>query len=164
MLSPPTRYEWEDQHGSRHQICQHEGGEHGDPLMLLLFCLAVHNLVTVIKDQLRPGEYVLAFLDDIYVVSLPERTRAIFNLVAEKLGECAGVELHQAKPGCGTGRAIVLRYGGTWSRRHAVCVARLAEEDKLWNQVDPFLICNALGRSLSSVQAPDATLQDLASV
>ena len=31
------------------------------------------------------------------MVSLPERTRAIFNLVAEKLGEGAGVELHAGK-------------------------------------------------------------------
>ena len=93
----PTSYEWEDQHGSRHQIWQHEGVEQGDPLMPLLFCLAVHNALTAIQDQLRPGEHVFAFLDDIYVVSLPERTRAIFNLVAEKLGEGAGVELHAGK-------------------------------------------------------------------
>ena len=33
----------------------------------------------------------------IYVVSLPERTRAIFNLVAEKLGAGAGVNLHAGK-------------------------------------------------------------------
>ena len=51
----PTSYEWEDQHGTRHQVWQHEGGEQGDPLMPLLFCLAVHNALVDIQEQLRPG-------------------------------------------------------------------------------------------------------------
>ena len=149
----PTSYEWEDQHGSRHQIWQHEGGEQGDSL--LLFCLAVHNPLTALKDQLRPGEYVFAFLDDIYVVSLPERTRAIFNLVAEKLGEGAGVELHAGKTrvwnrACdcppdmeelgpevwnAAGIKILVTLVGTAEFEHAVCAARLAEEDKLWKAI-----------------------------
>ena len=148
----PTSYEWEDQHGSRHQIWQHEGGEQGDPSLPLLFCLAVHNSLTAIQDQLRPGEYVFAFLDDIYVVSLPERTRAIFNLVAEKLGEGAGVELHAGKTrvwnragdcppvleelGPEVWNAVGIKILGT---PVGTCAARLAEGDKL------VLICNALG-------------------
>ena len=67
----PTSYEGEDQHGTRHQVWQHEGGEQGDPLMPLLFCLAVHNALANILEQLRPGVHVFAFLDDIHVVSLP---------------------------------------------------------------------------------------------
>ena len=65
--------------------------------MPLLFCLAVHNALANIQEQLRPGENVFAFLDDVYVVSLPERTRTIFNLAAEKLGAGAGIELHAGK-------------------------------------------------------------------
>ena len=96
----PTSYEWEDQHGTRHQIWQLEG---------LLFCLAVHNALAEIQEQLGPGEHVFAFLDDIYVVSPPERTRTILNLAAEKLGAGAGIELHAGtKLVCGTGRASVL--------------------------------------------------------
>ena len=43
------------------------------------------------------GEHVFTFSDDIHVVSLPERTRTIFNLAAEKLGAGAGIELHAGK-------------------------------------------------------------------
>ena len=104
----PTSYEWKDQHGSRHQIWQHEGGEQGDPLMPLLFCLAVHNALTAIQDQLRPGECVFAFLDDIYVVSLPERTRAISSTLSPRSWARAQEWSYmRARPGCGTGRAIV---------------------------------------------------------
>ena len=118
----PTSYEWEDQQGSRHQIWQHEGGEQGDPLMPLL-CLAVHNPLTAIQNQLRPGEHVFAFLDDIYVVSLPERTRAIFNLVAEKLGAGARVELVACRqdPGVEPGGRLSSRHGGTGSRCVECC-------------------------------------------
>ena len=91
----PTSYEWEDQHGSRHQIWQHEGGEQGDPLMPLLLCLAVHNPLTAIQDQLRPGEYVFAFLDDRYA---PSSTLSQRSWVRAQESSCM-----QAKPGCGTG-------------------------------------------------------------
>ena len=40
--------------------------------MPLLFCLAVHNALADMQEQLRPGEHVFVFLDDIYVVSLSE--------------------------------------------------------------------------------------------
>ena len=148
----PTNYEWEDQHGTRHQVWQHEGGEQGDPLMPLLFCLAVHNALTDIQEQLRPGEYVFAFLDDIYVVSLPERTRTVFNLAAEKLGAGAGIELHAGKTRvwnkAGECPPNVVELGdevwnaagikilgtpvGTQEFAQAACAAKLEEEDKLW--------------------------------
>ena len=80
-------------------------GTHSCPL---LFCLAVHNALADIQEQLRPGEHVFAFLDDIYVVSLPERTRTIFNLAAEKLGAGAGIELH-------AGKTRVWNKAGEWS-------------------------------------------------
>ena len=65
--------------------------------MPLFFCLAVHNALADKQEQLRPGEHVFAFFYDIYVVSLLERTRTIFNLAAEKLGARAGIELHAGK-------------------------------------------------------------------
>ena len=123
--------------------------------MPLLFCLAVHNPLAAIQDQLGPREHVFAFLDDTYVVSLPERTRAIFNLAAEKLGEGAGIELHAGKTrvwnrvgGCplgmeelgpevwnAAGFKILGTPVGTAEFEHAVCAARSAEEDKLWKAI-----------------------------
>ena len=37
VYASPTRYAWEDEHGACWEVAQHEGGEHGDPLMPLLF-------------------------------------------------------------------------------------------------------------------------------
>ena len=123
--------------------------------MPLLFCLAVHNALADIQEQLRPGEYVFAFLDDIYVVSLPERTRTIFNLAAEKLGGGAGIELHAGKTRVwnkagecppdvvelgdevwnATGIKILGTPVGTQEFAQVACAARLEEEDKLWEAV-----------------------------
>ena len=104
----PTSHEWEDQHGTRHQVWQHEGGEQGDPLMPLLLCLAVHNALADIQEQLRPGEHVFAFLDDIYLVSLPERLApsSIWPLRSWVLGPASSCT--RARLECGTRRASVL--------------------------------------------------------
>ena len=42
-------------------VAQHEGGEQGDPLVPLLFSLAVHNSLCEMK---RLREHLFAFLDD----------------------------------------------------------------------------------------------------
>ena len=39
----PSRYIWDDDQGQSQVIRQHEGGDEGDPLMPLLFSLAIHN-------------------------------------------------------------------------------------------------------------------------
>ena len=39
----PTSNVWEDEDGVQHRIVQAEGGEQGDPLMPLLFSLAIHD-------------------------------------------------------------------------------------------------------------------------
>ena len=82
----------------------------------------------------------------------------------------------QAKRGCGTVRATVLpmwrnlvpkcgtlrelkSWGlqvGTAEFEHAVCAARLAEEDNFGRPSSGSLICSALGRSLSNAQVLDA--------
>ena len=51
----PSRYSWDDDSGQRHEIRQHEGGEQGDPLMPLLFSLAIHNSLAEVKAQLAEG-------------------------------------------------------------------------------------------------------------
>ena len=73
VYSQPSRYHWEDEDGCRKEICQHEGGEQGDPLMPLLFCLAIHNALVEVRSQLLPGEHLFAFLDDIYALTKPEK-------------------------------------------------------------------------------------------
>ena len=56
---------WEDDQEQRHVVWQHEGGEHSDPLMPLLFSLAIHNSLTEVEA------FFFAFLDDVYIVVPP---------------------------------------------------------------------------------------------
>ena len=93
----PTSYVWEDGDGVKHQIHQAEGGEQGDPLMPLLFCLAIHDALANVQSRLRPGECIFAFLDDVYAVTSPGRSRAVYNLLAEQLWAVAGIRLHTGK-------------------------------------------------------------------
>ena len=46
------------------------------------------------------GEELFAFLDDVYIVSSPERTRHLYNLVEEKSWSVAGIQLHTEKTRC----------------------------------------------------------------
>ena len=71
----PSCYHWDDQDGVRKQVWQHEGGEQGDPLMPLLFSLAVHDALSAVKERMLPGEELFAFLDDVYILCAPERCR-----------------------------------------------------------------------------------------
>ena len=87
--SQPSRYAWEDREGERHWIWQHEGGEQGDPLMPLLFSLAIHDALVEVRRHLREGELLFAYLDDVYVISKPDRTRAIHDLLADRLHNMA---------------------------------------------------------------------------
>ena len=79
----PSCYKWRDSEGVCHEIHQHEGGEQGDPLMPLLFSLAVHNALRVVKQSLLPRELLFTFLDNIYVVSQPGRMLASGCTVAK---------------------------------------------------------------------------------
>ena len=92
-----TRYTWEDAAGVRHQIHQAEGGEQGDPLMPLLFSLAIHDALVAVQAELREGEVLFAYLDDVYAVTGPNRTRDVYNLLAEHLWRVAGIQLHTGK-------------------------------------------------------------------
>ena len=51
VYSQPSTYHWQDEDGTRRVIRQSEGGEQGDPLMPLLFCLAVHDALAEVKEQ-----------------------------------------------------------------------------------------------------------------
>ena len=92
VYSRPSYYHWVDEHGERRQIRQQEGGEQGDPLMPLLFTLAVHNALVEEQAELQPGEFLF-----FYVLSLLERIRKIYDLLAEKLHSRVGIRLHTGK-------------------------------------------------------------------
>ena len=88
---------WEDEVGDVHDIPQGEGGEQGDPLMPLLFSLAQHAALVATQEQLRPGEFLFAFLDDIYIVCLPDRVGDIHAVLQEELYRHARISIHLGK-------------------------------------------------------------------
>ena len=93
----PSTFLWEDTMGGVHHILQGEGGEQGDPLMPMLFSLGLHAALVAISERLEDGERLLAFLDDLYVVSTPERTVAVHNILREELWRHAKISVHLGK-------------------------------------------------------------------
>ena len=89
-------YKWVDENGA-HDIRQAEGGEQRDPLVPLLFSLALDNALQEVQEQLHPGELLFAFLDDVYAVAAPNRNRPIYDLLGAKLFERAGIRLHTGR-------------------------------------------------------------------
>ena len=95
--STPSAYLWEDDEGEVHTVLQGEGGEQGDALMPLLFCVGQHSTLQAVQHSSRPTERLLAFLDDLYVVSKPDRVGAIYSIVQESLWGHAGIRVHGGK-------------------------------------------------------------------
>ena len=93
----PSSYTWVDDSGTSHTVSQGEGGEPGDPLMPGLYSLAAHAALQEVQAGLRDGEAVFAFLDDVYVVALPEQVRAWYAAVEVASWRHAQVQLYRAK-------------------------------------------------------------------
>ena len=92
-----STYLWEDDEGTTHKIVQGEGGEQGDVMIPLLFSLGQHPALEEVQAQLLPGEFLFAILDDIYVISTPERVGAVYTLLQNALWRVAGIRIHQGK-------------------------------------------------------------------
>ena len=93
----PSRYVWEDELGEVHHINQGEGGEQGDALMPLLFFLGQHAALEAVKARLLPGERIFAFLDDVYVVTLPRRVGSVHNILQKELYRHVRIRIHVGK-------------------------------------------------------------------
>ena len=84
---------WEDDSGVTHSIPQSEGGEQGDAMMPL-FCLGQHEALQVAHRGLRDGEFLFAFLDDIYIATVPDRVGLVYAMVQDALRQEAGITIH----------------------------------------------------------------------
>ena len=93
----PSRYTWLDEAGEAHTVLQGEGGEQGDPLMPLLFSSGLHDALASLQARLQEGEYLFAFLDDVYAVVAPDRVRPVYDMLAEAVLEVAGIHLNEGK-------------------------------------------------------------------
>ena len=68
--------------------------------MPALFCLGIHDALQAARAQLLPGEALLAYLDDIYILTTPERARAAYNVVTPNIRQFAGIEANLGKTEC----------------------------------------------------------------
>ena len=113
----PTSYRWQDSVGVTHQVHQAEGGEQGDPLMPLLFSLAIHDALVAVKAELRDGEVLFAFLDDVYAVCGPNRTREVFDLLAHHLWRLLEFACTRERHECGQDRVCLPQTWKTWANK-----------------------------------------------
>ena len=92
-----SQYLWWDDDGRCHEIAQAEGVEQGDSLAPALFALGQHDALATAARQLEAGEFLAAFLDDIYVVTSPSRARDQLDAVTATLEREARVAANLAK-------------------------------------------------------------------
>ena len=93
----PSSYVWVDEAGATHRIAQGDGGEQGDPLMPALYDLAQQPALEEVQSQLRDGEAILAYIDDTYIVSSPERVCELYEAYRRALWAHAHVALNRSK-------------------------------------------------------------------
>ena len=95
MFTSPSSHLCEDDSGVVRNVQQGEGGEQGDPLMPLLFCVGQRAALEEVQERLRPNERLFAYLDDVHVVSKPDRVGAIYSVLQELLW--ARIRVHGSK-------------------------------------------------------------------
>ena len=150
----PSEYLWYDDAGTAHTIKQAEGGEQGDPLMPALFALGQHPALEAVQGTLRVGEAIFAFLDDIYIISPPERVRTLFDATAAALWQHAKIQVN-------LGKTRVWNMGGEEPPR---CRELGSEDSPCWVG-DPALPASSqglqiLGAPLGSSQYIEARLEE----
>ena len=98
--------------GPSTRFIKEKGGEQGDPLMPLLFSLGQHASLEALQRRMRPTERLMAYLDDIYFASRPERVGDVVAASVQELWAHARIRVHGGKthiwnragtkPGCVT--------------------------------------------------------------
>ena len=77
-------------------------------MMPLLFSLGQHAGLVAVQAQLRAGERLFAFLDDVYVATPnPDRVGRIHAILNAELYRHSGIRINRGKPKCGTQRVCV---------------------------------------------------------
>ena len=119
-----STYLWEDDVGTVHHIEQGEGGEQGDVLMPLLFSLGQHAALQEVQDQPLEGERLFAFLDDIYVVTTPERVGHVYTLLHVHLQRHSSIQINGGKT----------RVWNAAGERPPACdlLERLSPDERVW--------------------------------
>ena len=93
----PSVYIWQDDDRQTHEVHQGEGSEQGAPFVPHLYALGQHPTFEDARGQLRPGEAIFAYFDDVYVLCQPGWATEVFNLFATALSALAGVQVNLGK-------------------------------------------------------------------
>ena len=59
--------------------------------------MAQHDALVAAQRQLHEEDQVLAFLDDLYIITTPERAKAAFDIVTREVEAGTGVKTHVGK-------------------------------------------------------------------
>ena len=78
-----SQYIWHDAQGQPHVVEQGEGGEQGDSLMPALFSIGMAEALKMAQERLEPGEFLLAYLDDVYLLTTPGRARTAYDIFSD---------------------------------------------------------------------------------
>ena len=100
----PSTYSWWDAAGRRRDVHQAEGCEQGDPLAPALFALGQHGALARAAGDLNPADKLLAFLDDLYVITVASRARLALDTVTGPVEAHCGIASNLGKtrgPGLG---------------------------------------------------------------
>ena len=69
----------------------------GDAVMPLLFCLGQQEALQAVQRQMEDGERLFAFLDDVYVVTCPERVGKVYRIFETALRVFSCIRIHNGK-------------------------------------------------------------------
>ena len=78
-------------------LCDRAKEEQGDALMPLLYSIGQHQALDEVVRGLLPTEKLFAYLDDVYVVTTPDRVATVYTLLQENLWVVAGVRINSGK-------------------------------------------------------------------
>ena len=78
-------------------LLQGEGGEQGDSLMPALFALDQHRALVAAQAGMHPTTKLMAFHDDVYVITNPARVGDSFAHLERSLWEHAGIRINMGK-------------------------------------------------------------------
>ena len=93
----PSSYCWWDATGACRTVPQGEGCVQGDPLAPALFALGQHEALCQAAAKLHRDDALLAFLDDLYVVTVPKLARAALDSTTTTVETHCGIASNLGK-------------------------------------------------------------------